>query len=157
MRLVIFLFFLLFLSLSSIAETLKIDIKTITIKGDYADIKETLEMAITDRGMVISKVFFIADMLQRTGKVVGATNLVYVNGEILSFCSARLSRKMMQANPEYISICPFKISVYSLPNNPANIYLTYQAIVSSDPQTQKNVFYSINQLLATIVSEVVDS
>jgi len=157
MRLVTILFLSVFLSLNSFAETLQVDIKTINLKGDYADLKETLEMAITDHGMVISKVFHISDMLQRTGKAIGAKKQVYNKGEILSFCSARLSRKMMEMNPEYISFCPFRISIYAVANDVNNIQLTYQSIKSSDPTIQKKVFYKINKLLETIVSEVLDS
>ena len=157
MRLLTILFLSVFFSLNCFAQTFKTEIKTVTINGDYAEIKESLEMAITDHGMVISKVFHISDMLERTGKAVGSIKAVYKKGEILSFCSASLSRKMMEENPEFISFCPFKISIYSLANDANQIQLTYQAIIASDAMVQKNIFFKINQLLASIVSEVIDS
>jgi uncharacterized protein (DUF302 family) len=156
MRLLTILFLSVFFSLNGVAETLKIEIKTVTINGDYAEIKETLEMAIANQGMVISKVFKISDMLQRTAQAVGATKQIYRQGESLSFCSAILSREMMKFNPDYISFCPFKISIYHLPDTANSIHLTYQTIHSSDNRTQQLVFYKINKLLAEIVAEVVE-
>ena len=44
---------------------------TATTDISYANIKENIEMAITDQGLIISGTLHISDMLNRTGKDLG--------------------------------------------------------------------------------------
>lgn len=130
------------------------EIKVVTVQGDYATLRDDLELAITERGLVISKVLLIADMLQRTGSSVGSTKKIYEQGETLTFCSAVLSRQMMELNPEYIAFCPFKISIYNLPAQPHTVYFTYP-IVTLPSEKEQATMQAINQLLVDIVQAVV--
>jgi hypothetical protein len=68
----------------------------------------------------------IADMLQRTGADIGASRAVYGNAEIIEFCSASLSRKMMEADPHNIVLCPFAISIYTLPGEKNTTWVAYR-------------------------------
>ena len=45
-------------------------------------------------------------MLQRTADVVGATRTLYRNAAFLQFCSAVVSRKVMEENTANIAYCP---------------------------------------------------
>src|ERR1700690_1330163 len=70
--------------------------------GKFEDVRDTLVSTIEGRGLKINHANYIADMLERTGKDLGATRQVYVHGEQFEFCSATISRKMMEADPHAI-------------------------------------------------------
>lgn len=71
------------------------------------------------QGLVINNVNHVAKMLQCVGKDVGATGRVFGDAQVVSFCSATLSGKMMQAEPAIIALRPYGIFVHSLPDDPA--------------------------------------
>lgn len=86
--------------------------------ASFEDTRDAVVMAIENRGLVISYISHIGDMLERTGVDVGASRRVYGQAQIVEFCSARLSRQMVERDPHNIVFCPFAISVYTLPGEP---------------------------------------
>lgn len=96
------------------------------IKGSFEDTRDGVVNAIESRGLVISHTSHIADMLTRTGADLGATKKIYDRAEIIEFCSASLSRKMMEADPHHIVFCPFSISVYTLPGQTDSTWVAYR-------------------------------
>ncbi|MCC6611161.1 MAG: DUF302 domain-containing protein [Burkholderiales bacterium] len=96
------------------------EIAHFTARGTFDDVKEALVAAIEGKGLVIDRVAHVGDMLERTGKDVGATRRLYRKAEILEFCSARISRDMMSADPRQIAYCPYTIAVYTLANGGAS-------------------------------------
>lgn len=96
------------------------------VKGSFDDVKEALVMAIENRGLVINYTSHIADMLDRTGADIGAARKIYNRAEIIEFCSAKLSRQMMEMDPQNIVMCPFAISVYTLPGEKDKVWLSYR-------------------------------
>jgi len=83
-------------------------------------------MAIENRGLVVNYTAHIADMLQRTGTDIGASRRIYDHAEVVEFCSASLSRKMMEADPHNIVLCPFAISIYTLPGEKNTTWVAYR-------------------------------
>ena len=73
-----------------------------TKTGSFDDVRDAVEMAIIDRGMVVNNVSRVGEMLERTGKDLGETRHIFLKAEILEFCSATMSRKMMGADPDNI-------------------------------------------------------
>jgi len=65
-------------------------------------------------------------MLERTGKDIGAAKRVYDRAESFEFCSAGVSRRMMEANAANIVYCPFAIAIYTLPGKPGIVFLAYR-------------------------------
>lgn len=99
--------------LAPIAEAAAADAVTITRKGaSYADVRADLEDAIVKEGLKIDYVGNIGAMLQRTGPDVGSNQPIYKNAEFLTFCSAKLSRAMMEADPTNLAQCPYVMFVY---------------------------------------------
>ncbi|MBS1140808.1 MAG: hypothetical protein H6R13_2261 [Proteobacteria bacterium] len=92
----------------------------------FDDAKESVVMAIENRGLVINYTSHIADMLARTGSDIGATRQIFDKAEIVEFCSAKLSRKMMEVDPHNIVLCPFAISIYTLPGEKNTTWLAYR-------------------------------
>lgn len=79
--------------------------------GTFEDATFSLESAIIGRGLVIDYESHVGEMLNRTqADIDGAVDL-YDNADIFVFCSAVLSRKMMEADPLNIAHCPYGIYV----------------------------------------------
>jgi uncharacterized protein (DUF302 family) len=81
-------------------------------KGSFDDATFNVESSILDKGLVIDHVSHTGEMLARTGADLGATKEIYKAADIFLFCSAVLSRKMMEINPLNIAHCPYSIFVF---------------------------------------------
>lgn len=92
----------------------------------FADVREALTLAIENRGLVINYTSHIADMLARTGADIGASKQVFGQAEIIEFCSAKLSRQMMEADPHNIVLCPFAIAIYTLPGDDKHTWISWR-------------------------------
>lgn len=123
MRRIVALLCLALSSASSLAEEWMAR-KQLAVSFDEA--REAVVMAIENRGLVINYTSHIADMLARTGADIGATRQVFEQAEIIEFCSAKLSRQMMELDPHNIVLCPFAISVYALPGETKTSWVAYR-------------------------------
>lgn len=121
--------------------------------GNYDDVREDLSLAITNRGLVISGVSHIADMLDRTGKDVGSEKKIYLHAEALQFCSAVISRKAMEADGHNAVFCPYTISVYELANEPGKVYVSYRKAPEVNTPASREAMAQVEKLLSDIVSE----
>ena len=96
------------------------------VATSFDDTREAITQAIEGRGLVINYVSHIGDMLDRTGADIGATRQVFAKAEIIEFCSAGLSRQMMELDPHNIVFCPFAIAVYTLPGETQTTWVSYR-------------------------------
>jgi uncharacterized protein (DUF302 family) len=87
------------------------DMTTYYFDGDFEDATFNIESALLDRGLVIDHVSHAGEMLARTGQDVGSDIVLFDNADIFLFCSAVLSRKVMEADPTNIRHCPYAIFV----------------------------------------------
>ena len=81
----------------------------------FEDAIFALENAILDKGLVIDSVSHTGEMLERTKADVGGTVTLFEKADVYSFCSAALSRKVMEADPMNIRFCPYDIFVMQQP------------------------------------------
>lgn len=79
--------------------------------GSFEDATFAVESAIIGRGLVIDYVSHTGEMLNRTGADVGSEVQLFEAADIFVFCSATLSRKVMEADPANIAHCPYGIYV----------------------------------------------
>ena len=86
-------------------------VKLYPFDGDFEDAAFSVESAIVDRGLVIDYVSHVGAMLSRTKEDVGGSKDLFANANVYLFCSAALSRKMMEADPLNIAHCPYGIFV----------------------------------------------
>ena len=124
-----------------------------TKAGNFDDVRDAVDMAITGRGMVVNNVSHVGEMLERTGKDLGETRQIFLKADVLEFCSAVVSRKMMEPDPDNIVFCPYVISVYVVPEKPGEVRVAYRKpqIVGS-PASQK-ALKAVDELLSGIVKE----
>lgn len=80
-------------------------------EGTFEDAAFAVESAITNQGLVIDYVSHVGDMLNRTGQDVGSDVVIFDQAEIFVFCSAAVSRRVMEADPMNIAFCPYGIFV----------------------------------------------
>jgi uncharacterized protein (DUF302 family) len=95
-------------------------------KGSFAEVKDYLVAAIEQRGLVINSTSRVGEMLERTGRDLGKTKRIYGQAEVLEFCSATVSRAMMEADPRNLVYCPYTIAIYTLPEKAGVVYLAHR-------------------------------
>lgn len=79
--------------------------------GSFEDAAFAVESAIVGRGLVIDYVSHTGEMLNRTGADVGSAKALFKEADIFLFCSAVVSRQVMEADPMNIQHCPYGIFV----------------------------------------------
>lgn len=91
---------------------------TYTTDESFDDVVFGLENAILDEGLVVDHVSHTGDMLERTKGDVGSDVTIFEHADIYTFCSAKLSREVMEANPMNVVFCPYNIFVAVSPDTP---------------------------------------
>lgn len=79
--------------------------------GSFDDATFAVESAIVGRGLVIDLQSHVGEMLNRTGADVGSDVKLFESADIFLFCSATLSREVMEADPMNIAHCPYGIFI----------------------------------------------
>ena len=125
-------------------------------QGNYEDVKQDIEIAITNRGLVIDHTSHIGAMLERTGKDLGTGKPIYGNAGSMQFCSASVSRRTMEANPTNIVFCPYIIVYYTLHNDPKTVYVGYRRPVPAGSEASRTSIKEIENLLDGIVKEALN-
>lgn len=120
--------------------------------GTFQDVRDALQFSIEGKGLKINHTNNIAEMLARTGPEVGATKRVYENGEQFEFCSAVISRQMMEADPHAMVMCPYIVSVYTIPND-KNVYIAYRKPGPTRNPALKKALANVEKLLNDIVKD----
>ncbi|MFW8594320.1 DUF302 domain-containing protein [Cribrihabitans neustonicus] len=87
------------------------EVITYPFDGSFEDAAFSVESAIVGEGLVVDYVSHVGAMLNRTGEDVGSTAKIFDEADVFLFCSAVLSRKVMEADPANIAHCPYGIFV----------------------------------------------
>lgn len=103
------------------------DMVTYTTDQPFDDVMFSLENAIIGQGLVIDATSHVGDMLERTKADVGSDVTIFLKADIYSFCSAAVSRKVMEADPMNIAYCPYNIFVAVSPDTPDQTMIGYRA------------------------------
>jgi len=121
-------------------------------QGTFEAVRDSVQSAIEGKGLKINHTNLIADMLERTGKDLGATKQVYTHGEQFEFCSAAISRAMMEADPHAIVMCPYIVSVYTIPGD-KNVYVAYRKPAATKNPALKKSLAEVEKLLTEIIKD----
>ena len=121
---------------------------TTAYEGSFDDAAFAVETAIVGQGLVIDYVSHVGEMLNRTAEDVGSDVMVFKEADIFLFCSAVVSREVMEADPMNITHCPYGIFVAEDPEGAVTIgYRDYP-----DGPMEK-----VEALLAEIVKEATEN
>lgn len=124
-------------------------------KAKFDDVKDDLVNAVTKRGLVVDYTAHIGAMLDRTAKDVGAAKKVYARAEAIQFCSATLSRRMIESDPANIVFCPYVIAIYTLAADPATVHVAYRRPLQAGSPQSRAALKEVEALLAGIVKDAV--
>jgi len=119
---------------------------TQTVEDSFDNVAFALESAIVGRGLVIDHLSHVGDMLERTKEDVGSTVTVFTQADVFSFCSAAVSRQVMEADPANIQYCPYGIFLYETPDAPDTVTVGYRDYPEGEMQ-------AVEDMLAEIVAE----
>ena len=113
--------------------------------GEFADATFAVESAIVGEGLVIDYVSHTGDMLNRTGADVGSDVTIFDAADIFLFCSAKVSRSVMEVDPMNIVHCPYTVFVIE---KDGNVQIGHRAYPDGPMQ-------EVQSLLEGIVAEAV--
>ena len=119
------------------------------VEAAFEDVVFGLESALTDRGLVIDWVSQVGEMLNRTGEDIGAEKQVFTRADVYQFCSALVSRKVMEADPLNIAHCPYGIFVAEMPGSPGKVTIGFRTMPEGEMQ-------EVQELLDGIVREAAE-
>lgn len=126
--------------------------KVMTTKNDFESALFALENAIVNRGLVIDTVGHVGRMLERTSKATGGSS-PYIGARYLGFCSAKLSARAMQADPDNLAVCPYIMFAYELKSEPGKARIGYRRPRASTTTVSKESIAAIEKLLDDILVE----
>ena len=145
----------LVLLLTSVAHPQAQQVRTYAKAADYEDVKFELTNAIAARGFAVEFNGQIGKMLERTGPDVGSTKPLYTHAEFITFCSAKYSRRMMEADPTNIGFCPYVIFIYEAADKRGEIVVGYRRPSPGGSEASRKALAEIDALLDGIVKEAV--
>lgn len=97
-----------------------------TVEDDFAAVTFALENAIVGAGLVVDHVSHTGEMLERTREATGSATVLFTQADIYSFCSATVSRAVMEANPANVQFCPYTVFAYETPDQPGVITVGFR-------------------------------
>ncbi|KAA8607992.1 hypothetical protein AL036_08455 [Salipiger aestuarii] len=100
----------------------------------FDDVIFGLESAIIDAGLVVDHVSHPGDMLERTRADVGSDVILFDHADVYSFCSAALSRDVMETDPLNIMFCPYDIFVMVRHDTPDVTTIGFRAFPDGEMQ-----------------------
>jgi hypothetical protein len=121
--------------------------------GNYDDVKFELQNAIIGRGLSVDFNGQLSKMLDRTGADVGSDKVIYRTAEYFTFCSAKLSRAMMEADTVLIGLCPYVVFMYEPIAASGTISVGYRRLPMIGSEAAKSALTAIDQLLDGIVRD----
>lgn len=120
-------------------------VTTMPYEGSFEDATFAVESAIIGKGLVIDYVSHVGEMLNRTGADVGSDTAIFEEADIFLFCSAVVSRQVMEADPMNIANCPYGIFVA---DQGEDVTIGFRTMEGDSMQP-------VQELLTEIVSEAV--
>ena len=126
------------------------DVKTMESDAAFADVASGIENAIVNRGFKVDYHGFIGDMLKRTATDVDAGKALYKDAEFFTFCSAVVSRKVMEAEIGDIAYCPYVVFAYEPAETPGKVTVGFRMLPEGGERD------AVNALLSDIIKDAAD-
>jgi len=123
------------------------------VRGSFDDVKQMVVIAIENHGLVVNHESKVGEMLERTGKDLGAAKQIYLGAEVLEFCSATLSRQAMEADARLLAYCPYGIGIYVLPKEPDIVHIVYRRPRADGIDAATDALKQVAELLDAIARE----
>jgi uncharacterized protein (DUF302 family) len=121
------------------------DFKTYTTEEPFEDVTFAIESAIVSKGLVIDHIAHTGEMLERTRADVGSDKVLFLAADVYEFCSAQISRQVMEADPLNFNFCPYGIRIFEQPETAGTVTVSHQ--------TFSGTMEPVNALLDSIVKD----
>ena len=121
-----------------------------TVDGSFDDVRFAVEQAITNAGLVVDGTSHVGEMLSRTKADVGGTKDLYTQADAFTFCSAKVSRQVMEADIANIQYCPYSVFVYEDAAAPGKVVVGHRVYHEAS-------MAPVNEMLNKIVDEAAGS
>ncbi|NOR63520.1 MAG: DUF302 domain-containing protein [Rhodobacteraceae bacterium] len=115
----------------------------VTIPEPLDDMEFAVESAIIDMGLTIDFTSHSGAMLERTREDVGSDIVLFTGATIYNFCSATVSRQVIEADINNIIYCPYSIYLYSTPDNPDETIIGHQTYPGESMQPANDLLDAI--------------
>jgi uncharacterized protein (DUF302 family) len=126
------------------------DVRTVETQSSFADVATGIENAIVNRGFKVDYHGFIGDMLKRTASDVEAGKALYKDAEFFTFCSAVVSRKVMEADIGDIAYCPYVVFAYVTAETPGAVTVGFRMLPDGGERD------AVNALLTDIIKDAAE-
>jgi len=97
-------------------------------EGSFEDASFALETAIVGRGLVIDYVSHVGEMLARTREDVGSDVELFTEADVYLFCSAVVSRSVMEQDIDNLAHCPYGIFVREMADRPGEVEIGFRTM-----------------------------
>ena len=121
------------------------EFKTYTTQDAFEDVAFAVESAILSKGLVIDSISHTGAMLERTRADVGSDKVLFLAADVYEFCSASISREVMEADPDNFHFCPYAIRIDERPDTAGTVTVSHQAYTGT--------MEPVNVLLESIVTD----
>lgn len=118
-----------------------------TVTDDFDSVAFAVESAIIGAGLVIDHTSHVGEMLERTRVDVGSDRVLFTNADVFTFCSASVSRQVMEADLTNIQNCPYGIFVFETPGAPGTVTVGHRAYSGS--------MAPVDALLTSIIKQAI--
>ena len=125
------------------------DITSWVVNDSFDNVTFSVESAIIDKGLTIDSTSYVGEMLERTRVVVGSDITLYSEAVVYSFCSASVSRGVMEADIMNIAFCPYGIFVFTTPENPDQTTVGHRFMPGAS-------MAPVNEMLDAIILEAIE-
>ena len=126
------------------------DVMTVESDSAFADVATGIENAIVNRGFKVDYHGYIGDMLKRTASDVDAEKALYKDAEFFTFCSAVVSRKVMEADVGDIAYCPYVVFAYETVDKPGSVTVGFRKLPDGGARDE------VNALLSGIIKDAAE-
>lgn len=113
--------------------------------GSFDDATFDTKDAIIGQGLNIDYVSHVGDMLARTKEDVGGEKDIFAHAEMYVFCSAAVSRRVMEADPLNVAHCPYNVFVIQMAGEGGKVYVGHRRYPAGPMQAVEDLLASISK------------
>jgi len=125
-------------------------VSTLATEQSFEEAAQSLEDAIVNRGYNVDYHGHIGDMFDRTAEDVGASRQLFQGAELFTFCSAVVSRRVIEHDVANIAYCPYVLFVYQEPADDNPVTLGFRRLPPGGGRDE------VNTLLESILESAAD-
>lgn len=126
-----------------------------TTRMPFDDVRFDLGNAVLARGLSVQAEADLGAMLDRTGIDLGTTKHLYKHAQFISFCSARYTRLMLEADPSLVQNCPFIVYIYESATAPGEVIVGYRRLDAGKTEAGRRAVAEVEAMLDGIVRDAV--